>query len=350
MPNRYGSFDMQALEYEQKENLSIYRIKVPLHKSGMLDQILTFRSYYFNVKKLTLRKKYDLVFVSSSRLFTAYLGYQIAKRQRIPLYLDIRDIFVDTIEDVIKSKIKRMVLMPILNKIERNVFNYASHINLISEGFTPYFSRYKKSNLSFYSNGIDKLFLGQNVDENDDILPKSNLDSYVITYAGNIGEGQGLEKIIPESARLLGDKFQFLVIGDGGAREKLIAEIERLDLKNIVVKPPTNRINLIRTYKESHFLFLHLNDYKAFKKVLPSKVFELGAFDKPIIAGVSGFAYEFIKRNLSNVILFAPGDVNNMVSQLLNFSYKTQSRQEFIKRFRRENINRELAKSIISYI
>ena len=109
----------------------------------MRDQILSFKEYYSQTKKIISRGKYDLVVASSSRLFTAYLGYKIAKKARIPLYLDIRDIFTDTMKDVLRNKVVNKLTIPILNNIEKKVFKYAKHINLISGGFKEYFMKYK---------------------------------------------------------------------------------------------------------------------------------------------------------------------------------------------------------------
>src|SRR5690606_29897810 len=92
-------------EFENRGNYKIYRIAIPKHQSGMLDQVNSFKKYFSETKRLISGKEYDLIVASSSRLFTAYLGYSIAKRQRVPLYLDIRDIFTDTMKDVLKSPI-----------------------------------------------------------------------------------------------------------------------------------------------------------------------------------------------------------------------------------------------------
>ena len=96
MPNRYKSYDINALEYEEIENLRIHRIKIPTHKSGLVDQILSFSKFYLHVLNLNNNKKNDLVVASSSRLFTAYLGYRLAQRSKSLLILDIRDIFFET--------------------------------------------------------------------------------------------------------------------------------------------------------------------------------------------------------------------------------------------------------------
>jgi len=344
VPNRYSTFQVNAPIFEERENLKINRILIPEHKSGFLDQVNSFKTYYSSVKKIVRGKKYDMVFASSSRLFTAYLGYVIAKAQSIPLYLDIRDIFTDTMQDVLTNRLIKIGFMPPLRMIERKVFNYASHINLISGGFQSYFEKYNTPRYSTYSNGIDPEFLKlePSVAHNNTVK--------VITYAGNIGEGQGLHKIVPQAAKELGDKYHFIVIGDGGAIQKLQMELEKNQVENVELRKPVKRAELLDIYAKSDFLFLHLNDYDAFKKVLPSKIFELGAYDKPVIAGVAGFANKFIYDNIPNRILFFPGDVGSMVKQLRDYDYQTGFRKEFLNKFKRENINKEMSESILSYI
>jgi hypothetical protein len=344
LPNRYKTFDTSAPAFEEHDNMIINRIHIPTHKSGFTDQINSFKTYFFEVKKIIKDKKYDLVFASSSRLFTAYLGYTIAKKQNIPLYLDIRDIFTDTMKDVLKSKALKAGVLPVLNVIEKKVFNYASHINLISGGFKSYFDKYNSSAFSSFSNGIDPEFMNLSTTQ------AANKDQYLITYAGNMGEGQGLHKIIPQAAKALGDKYKFLVIGDGGVKQKLVDGLAEAGVTNVELRGPVSRKELLAIYDQSDFLFLHLNDYEAFKKVLPSKIFELGAYDKPIIAGVAGFANQFIADNIPNRILFLPGDADDMVNQLKNYTYTTGFRQNFLQNFTRENINKKMAESILSYL
>ncbi|MEC3880171.1 glycosyltransferase family 4 protein [Parapedobacter sp. 10938] len=344
LPNRYSTFAADAPAFEDRGNYKIHRITIPKHQSGMQDQIKSFKRYFSETKRLIRGKKYDLVVASSSRLFTAYLGYTVAKKQRIPLYLDVRDIFTDTMKDVLKSSLIKAAVLPVLTQIEKKVFNYASHINLISGGFKPYFDKYTRPSYSEFPNGIDNEFL------NLQASTPSQRDVKTIVYAGNIGEGQGLHIIVPQAAKQLGDAYKFVIIGDGGAKAKLEAELNRLNVQNVELRAPVKRAELLEIYRDTDFLFLHLNDYDAFKKVLPSKIFELGAYDKPIIAGVAGFANEFIKKHIPNRILFLPGDVNGMVGQLEAYQYENMVRTEFLRHFKRESVNEQMASSIRQYI
>ncbi len=348
LPNRYSTFDVGAQEYEEVDNLRIHRIALPAHKSGMLDQVFAFWHFYNSVWKLNQSKNIDLVFASSSRLFTAYLGYKLAKKCKAPLYLDIRDIFVDTMNDVFKSKLVKILILPLLKTIEAKTFNYAKHINLISGGFKEYFHRFKSPKYSYFSNGIDEEFISSN--RPIELGGVSNTYKLIV-YAGNIGEGQGLHRIIPQAAQLLGNEFKFLIIGDGGAKKQLQAEIKNRGLTNVILNNPVSRDELQSYYDKSDYLFLHLNDYPAFRKVLPSKIFELATFNKPIIAGVAGFSAEFINKEVSNSFVFDPCDAIPLAEYLKNSKLNSNiDRHEFVDKFRRSKINKAMAESIVSYL
>ena len=341
MPNRYGSFSEDAKEFEKlEENIDITRIDLGTHKSGFVDQSKLFLKFAWQVIKLVRkREKYDLIYATSSRLMTAFLGSLIANKQKAKLYLDIRDIFTDTLESVFaKSKLRYVI--PIFRKIEKYTINSATHINLVSKGFENYFKNIT-SNVaySFYTNGIDDVFL-----EYDFTQDKKN-EKTIITYAGNIGEGQGLEKIIPDMAKKLGDYYEIHIIGDGGRKKALIENLK--DIKNVKLFDPVNRTKLLEIYKSSDVLFLHLNDYEAFKKVLPSKLFEYATTNKFIIAGVGGYAKEFIEENISDAIVFEPcnaDDFYEKFKKVLNFS--DINRISFIEKFKRENIMNLMSKEV----
>ena len=343
VPNRYGSYSVEGLKEETGKNYRIDRLTVPMHASGMAEQAKAFTAYYKGVMNLIKGEHYDMVFASSSRLFTAFLGKRCSVKNRCPLYLDIRDIFVDTMKDIFKEKkLVRVTAGWVLGLIEKYTFKNANHINLISGGFKPYFSKYKKPSYSEYSNGIDDVFIEAGQEASVD-----KGQPYIITYAGNMGSGQGLEKIIPEAAQKLGKNYQFRLIGDGGTRKKLEEKLKVLNVQNVELLNPVARTELIQYYKESTFLFFHLNDLEAFKKVMPSKMFEYGAFDKPIIAGVGGFAAQFVEKNIPNHILFKPTDVDDFVDQMKNYQLKFERRDEFIKNFSRKSIDEMLAASIV---
>lgn len=350
-PNRYSTFREEYKEKEKAGNVTIERIVVPTHESGIRDQIFSFKTYFFETLKRTKNRKYDLVFASSSRFFTSYLGYWIAKQNDIPLFVDTRDLFSETLRGISNNWFIKNLLAPAIASREKKIYQYASHINLISEGFKVSFPDKSIAAFTFFTHGVDPVFKeaqSSNGFTDHDYIKK-------IVYAGNIGDGQGLHKIIPEAAKQLDGFYSFTIIGDGGARKKLESCLQELDVKNVELLDPVSRDEIIKEYKKADILFIHLNDLKVFRKVLPSKIFELAVVEKPILAGVQGYARKFLKENVNGAFLFDPGHVEGLIQQIREIEKFTSSRTTidnsgFSKEFDRKEINKRMARSILSYL
>lgn len=337
-PNRYASYAQSALAEETWGQVSVSRFSLPAHRNGFKDQARAFVSYAYQVLKATRNREYDLVFVTSGRLFTATLGAAVAKRKSVPLFLDIRDIFVDTLKDVLSPMLARLMI-PIFRNVEKWAMGQAKHINLVSEGFLSYFQeRYLQVSYSVIPNGIDDVFLGVDYRKTDVGNKK------IVLYAGNIGEGQGLPRIIPGLAQALCETHEFWIVGDGGQRVALEQAVGALG--NVKIILPVGRTKLLALYKKSDILFLHLNDYPAFRKVLPSKLFEYAVTEKPIVAGVAGYAASFL-RQVPGVSVFSPCDVDGGLAAFSSLGLEPISRQEFVAHYRRGRLMQELAENIL---
>ena len=346
LPNRYSSFSIEAPTEEKTPGLSIVRIALPPHQSGMFDQAKAFISFAREVSRQTRGKEYDLVFATSGRLMTAVLGAWVARKKRIPLYLDIRDIFVDTIKDVLPMHFA-ILAKPVFTVLERWAINSASKVNLVSQGFSEYFSaRYPRQRFSYFTNGIDNEFLSVPIPESG----SRTSDVVEVLYAGNLGEGQGLHAIFPDLAKRMRGRVRFKIIGDGGRKEALRAALASAGVDNVELLPPVKRAQLIEAYQAADVLFLHLNDYDAFRKVLPSKLFEYGAMGKPIWAGVSGYAADFVRTELDNSAVFNPCDAAEAERVFSQLRLQNEPRDRFAAKFARINIANEMANDVLNNV
>lgn len=345
MPNRYATFSTESLKEEQlSENIYIRRIKMPEHKSGFMDQARSFTVYFFSALKWSYRRDYDYVFSTTSRLFTGFLGAVIAKIKKRPLYLDVRDIFTDTMDSLLPGYLS-FVFLPFFKLVEKFTMVQATKINMVSQGFKRYIhSVSNEADFSFYTNGIDDIFL-------ETAFRKTAItynNKTVITYAGNIGKGQRLDRIVPDMAELLGEDYLIQIVGDGGIRHLLEAEIYQRKLNNVVVENPVDRNTLVDIYKNSDWLFLHLDDCRAFEKVLPSKIFEYAATGKPVIAGVAGYSAEFIKDNVQGSVVFNPCDAEDFYNKFKAFNEHGFDRSLFLNQYKRETIMTRMVEDVLA--
>lgn len=343
MPNRYQSFTSDALVDERDGPRTIHRVRLPAHASGMRDQAKAYLRYARAVFSRTRGEPYDLVFATSGRLMTAVLAAVCARRARAALYLDLRDIFVDTIGDVLPGPAQRPAKL-VFSPLESFAVRSATHVNLVSEGFRSYFEpRFPRQRFSYFTNGIDDEFLGRAVLR----PPPDPARPLRVLYAGNMGEGQGLHAVIPQLASALPNRLHFRLIGDGGRRTELEAAIARAGVRNVEVLSPVPRAELVQEYEAADVLFLHLNAYAAFERVLPSKIFEYAALGKPIWAGVGGYAARFLREEVPNAAVFDPCDVPGGLRALGALALGSAPREEFVARFNRERIMTEMARDLL---
>lgn len=344
-PNRYHTYIERAADCQQCSRLSIRRIGLPPHKSGFLDQARAFSSYAWGVYQAVRGKQYDLIVASSSRLMTATLGACLAFRRRTPLYLDIRDIFVDILPELFPGRLGWLAVQ-IFRPVEGFTIRQAQKINLICPGFLDYFyTRYPDKTFSMHSNGVDELFLSTPLLEQVARLPE---DALKVVYAGNIGAGQGLDLILPQLAKRLEGVAHFYIIGAGSGLEKLRQALRLANIGNVELIAPIKRSGVLAFYQMADVLFVHLNSFKSLHRVMPSKLFEYAATGKPVLAGVSGYAARFIAANIANAAVFEPRDVEGAVKGLSGLRLITLHREAFMENYSRLHIQKRMAHDVLS--
>jgi glycosyltransferase involved in cell wall biosynthesis len=343
-PNRYRTFSREAAPLEQEPGWELRRVQLPAHRSDMRGQAWAFTHFARAALAHVAHREYDLVFATSSRLMTAALGAWIARRKRARLYLDIRDIFVDTIKDVLPAPLAWCVRQP-FSFVESWTVRRADRINLVSPGFADYFrARYGERSLSWFTNGVDAEFLQGAAAGPVVVEPDGRVR---IVYAGNIGDGQALHQILPQLAAALSARARFIVIGDGGRRRSLELAIAAADLSNVEFREPMPRAELLEVYRNAHVLFLHLGKLPAFERVLPSKLFEYAALGKPVLAGVAGYAARFVREEIDNAAVFTPGDVQDAVRAFDALELVDRARPDFVAKYARTKIASAMADEIL---
>ncbi|UVL79876.1 glycosyltransferase family 4 protein [Pseudomonas putida] len=341
-PSRYSTYSPKASSIENLGAVTVKRIAVVQRGNGIFGQALLFAQYALGVNQAIKGQTYDLVFATSSRMMTATLGSWVARKLGAKLFLDLRDLLVDALPDILPMQLGSPAAW-VLRYVERWTVVRAQSVNLASPGFVNYFeSKYPGTPFTVHTNGVDDIFI-----EKAFSLPKPSTAKLNILYAGNIGVGQGLHRIIPELAAQLDDKAQFIVIGCGRAANQLNAALAQHKTTNVKVIEPVKRADLINHYQNADVLFLHLNNLPSLKTVIPSKLFEYAATEKPILGGLSGYSAEFAASNIANIALFEPCDVQSAMKALQKLHIGMTDRTDFISKFSRKNIVRKMANELL---
>ena len=347
-PNRYADYSPPSKQKEAFKNIEITRIRVPKHASGMLGQIISFVFFAFKLMLIIRNKQYDRIIVTSSRLASATLGAVVSYVKDAVLIIDLRDLFTETIMDVLgaDSAISKR-LGSFLRLLEKWTFRRAKLINVVSPGFTDYVKKINPSaKVTEYTNGIDPIFLDCAKMQGGSVTGKK----IHIVYAGNVGASQDIHQLVPKFAKRFTDRIVFHVYGAGGKFDMLKLRLSELGIDNVKLHGSINREALPEIYSSADILFLTLSNKKAFEKVIPSKLFEYAATNKPILAGLIGYSREFAHNEIEGTFIFDPTDdadldrrFNEICSNICDFD-----RSKFVANYQRGKIMSEFVHAIFT--
>jgi len=123
---------------------------------------------------------------------------------------------------------------------------------------------------------------------------KDYSNKFIVGYLGTHGLAHGLDFII-KSIKAIEDKdIHFLFIGDGAKKAELIELAKELKLSNISFLDPISKDKMPEYLSLIDVALVPLKKCDTFKTVIPSKIFEAAAMQKPILLGVEGEAKKII--------------------------------------------------------
>lgn len=317
VPNRYDSIEWKSKNENAIER--IVRIKVPKQKGNLFLRGISYSIFFIKafLKAIKLASDSDVIVATTPQLLVAYIGAIVSHKRKIPLILDVRDLWPDVMLDMNLTQDKSIVYK-ILKKIELYCYKHADRIVINSPAFFEPIKKLSGKEPILITNGIDdELF--ELLSEADPIKIEDQT-RYIITYAGNVGIAQDLDVLI-KLAKKFEKKYIFRIIGDGSAKEKLMESVIENKIQNIEFINPVPRKKLQQYYKETDAFFVHLKDIDMFKKTIPSKVFEYVATGKPVVYGLKGISRTIMEELQGKQFSFEPSNPNSLKIALTELFY-----------------------------
>ncbi len=275
----------KSFEKEIIDGIEYIWVKVPKYRSSKsLGRI--WNMFYFAWKLHFLKSiPRSHIIVSSPSLFPVKFGKKLAKRFGTKFLFEVRDIWPLTLTELSNISINNP-LIKLMEYYEEYAYKNADRlISLLPDAEKYFLSKgLKSAKFEYLPNGIE-------ITEEDGLqdslevanaLPKGK---FIIAYVGTIGIANNLGYLV-EAAKALRDipDIHFVVLGQGGEKEKLIKKSEVYKLQNISFLDPIPKEKVGAFLKEVDVAFISLVPEKLFRfGVSPNKVFEYMYAKKPIV-------------------------------------------------------------------
>jgi glycosyltransferase involved in cell wall biosynthesis len=174
----------------------------------------------------------------------------------------------------------------------------------------------REENIELIYNGIDPtMFKPREPDR--ELLARHGLDGYfTVAYVGTLGLAHGLTLLVDVAERMKDrPNLRFVLIGDGADREKLEQDIVRRGLNNIVMLGLQPREAMPHWIASIDLLLVMLRDLPVFETVIPSKIFEFLAQERPVVLAAKGEIRRMMEE-ANGALVIDPEIEDQMVSAI----------------------------------
>lgn len=233
--------------------------------------------------------KADVVVVSSPTFFSVFSAWALARCKRAPLVVEVRDLWPAIFVEL--GVLRNPHVIRILERLELAAYRAASAVVVVTEGFGDDLIRrgIPAEKIHFIPNGADlSRFQPTASDERARAEMGANDDDVLVLYIGAHGISHALEAVADAAAQLTAEPIHFAFVGEGAAKQRLVAHVLQLGITNVTLLPGVAREEVPRLLASADICLVPLRDVPLFKSFIPSKMFEFMAAGKAIVGSVRG--------------------------------------------------------------
>ncbi len=317
----YRGYKNRLFHLETLEGVRVARVWTFLAANeGFLRRILNYLSYTVFAVLAALRLERPDVIISTSPQFFCGLTGLLAKAMRgAPWVLEIRDLWPESIVTV--GAMRKGVAIRFLEWLESLAYRRADHIVSVTDSFVPHITaRGGTGKISVIKNGADLAFFKPGTGSEEFKKTLGFEGRFVAAYVGTHGMAHALDTVL-DAARLLSDdrRIGFLLVGDGAERARLVARAQTMNIDNlrIVGQLPKTDMPIVWAATDASLILLKKDDL--FKTVLPSKMFEAMAMERPIVLGVEGEACAMLEEAGAGIAI-TPESAEELVAAVVKLA------------------------------
>lgn len=266
----------------------------------------------------------DVVIGTSPTFFAAIAAAGIARRQKIPFVMEVRDLWPAIFVEL--GVLRNRQIIHLLEAWEMWLYRQAAKVVTVTESFTK--------NLIERGIPADKVHTVPNGADVDYWRPQAKPQRlaeqlgvngrFVVLYIGTHGISQALSAILDSAVQLRNyPDIQFLFVGEGAEKEMLQQKANEQQLANVIFHDPVPKEEVLNYYALADACLVPLRDIPLFATFIPSKMFEILASARPIIGSVTGEAAAILER--SQGALVVPPEDGMAVAQAILHLYQNPS-------------------------
>ena len=281
-----------ASELAAKDGIKVIRVWTYITANeGFLKRILDYISFAVTAFFVGFWVRTDIIVATSPQFFTAVAGRWLSFFKFKPWIMEVRDLWPESIAAV--GAMNEGRIYKFLEWVELKLYKSAKKIIVVTDTFKRKIVArgIDESKIDVHKNGVILDLFEPRFKDSE--LMEANPQFHgkkVFAYIGTHGMAHGLAFILnslPKLQEIL-PQAHFLFIGEGAEKENLLKQAEDLKLMNVTFMPFVPKHAVVKYLSLMDVALVNLKKSDTFKTVIPSKIFEAAALQKPILLGLEG--------------------------------------------------------------
>lgn len=236
----------------------------------------------------TLEVKPDVLYVNSWPLFSQAMIARYARRNAIPLVLQVMDVYPEALTGKLPSLLRLVAHTP-LKWLDRSIAKSAASVVVISDNMSRTYiedRRVPVERVVTIPTWQDEIAY-ESVPSRDNCCNRYGIpqNPFTFLYLGNIGPVAGVDFLIRAFAEVNMSDAQLVIVGEGAAKSDCVELASRLNLRNVhfVSDPESTNVPVLQGM--AHVCMLPMKCGSGMSSV-PSKLPAYMFSAKPVIATV----------------------------------------------------------------
>jgi glycosyltransferase involved in cell wall biosynthesis len=256
----------------------------------------------------------DVVFATSPPLTMALPAIVAARRWRVPLVFEVRDLWPEA--PIQMGALRSPLAQRLARRLERSVYRAAAEIVALSPGMRDGIVATGASpqRVTLIPNASDLDLFSPELDPGDLRARLGLGDAFVCSYFGTMGEANDLTQVV-DAAALLSERgedgIRFVLQGEGKRRAELEAAVRARGLDDVVLAPAGDKRSAARLAAASDACMTIFKDVPILATNSPNKLFDTFAAGRPAIVNTDGWQRELVEANEAGVFA-RPGDAADL--------------------------------------
>jgi glycosyltransferase involved in cell wall biosynthesis len=327
----YAGYRQRLVRREELDGVKILRVpQIPDHSRSAVRRAVYYLSFAVAaaaVGPMTARRP-DVIIVYQAALPVGLTGRFLGALFGAPYVLDVVDLWPESVTS--SGFVRSPFVEGVIRTVVKFIYAGAARISLVTDGFRRKVEAMgvDPANLTVIENWMPSETYRMEKPDPALAAIEGLSGKFVVMYAGNMGEAQGLRTVIEAAGQLRDERdICFALVGSGTEYEVLRGLAAERSLENVRFLGRRSPAEMPGLYALADVLLVHLKPDLLTDVSIPSKTFAYMSTGKPVIMAVRGDAAEFVTANGFGVAI-EPANPSALAGAVLDMKRRPAEERE----------------------